>query len=98
MAAQETGYKLQAAGPATRSWLQLCVAGYMPGSAACRPHSNMQLRPATSSYKVQQARAFSVKASYKLQLRTARRLQAEGFFDVADLGSTWVWPKKKYLL
>jgi hypothetical protein len=59
------------------SWLQLCVAGYMLGSAACRQHHEMQLHAATSSYKLQHARAFPVKASHKLQLRTAIRPQAK---------------------
>ena len=93
MAAQETGYKLQAAGPATRSWLQLCVAGYMPGSAACWQHRYMQLHPAASSYKLQARKGFSSESQLQATVAHGYTSPGTGFFCVADLGSGSLWPK-----
>jgi hypothetical protein len=75
MAAQETGYTSQAVGACVASYTELATA--VCSWLCCLLAA--QLHVATSSYKVQHARAFSVTASYKLQLRTGIRLQAKVF-------------------
>ena len=79
MAAQETGYKLKAVGPCVASYTELALAtavcSWLRARQCCLPAA--QVHVATSSYKFQNARSFSVKASYKLHLCTCIRLQAE---------------------
>jgi hypothetical protein len=80
MAAQETGCTSQAVEACVASYTELATAvcSWQRARQCCLPAA--QLHVATFSYKVQHARAFSVKASYKLQLRTGVRLQAKVFW------------------
>ena len=84
MAAQGTGYKLHNVGLLCGACAASCWELAIAVCSWLRPR---QFHVAAPSYKLQHIRAFPSRASYKLQLRIAVRVQAEVFFGVADMGS-----------